>query len=284
MTSHGAGAGELRRHAADAAALGDLGVSSRACRRRLDGGLIALQLAVDRPDLVQTLGLLRAAAAGRASASLRRQAAFAAYRFGDRDGAMSRFLSVVSSLDWKPATGDRAVHPGSVARDGATSTIFGGFCPPCRPGSSGPRGRRPSAGAAPSVGHGQRAAVPGWPRAARTWFPPIGLQDRGRGHLLHMQRPEPVARVSPRLLRPPSHWPRPRRGLLGLGASRRDLATLMAETIRPWRCAAPPARLPRPAAAADDRSPRRLAAEAHRARFFAPPPPARRLRHASRRA
>src|SRR5688572_22335786 len=122
-------------HSADAAALlGHLGVRRAHVAGHSTGAVIALQLAVDRPDVVQSLALLEPPlpAAPSAVAFFEKQApAFAAYGAGDGDLAMSRFLSVVSSLDWETCQGviDKYI-PGGVARAMAhVDDLFGSYLP-----------------------------------------------------------------------------------------------------------------------------------------------------------
>src|SRR5687768_8383730 len=92
-------------HAADAAALlGHLGVRRAHVAGHSTGAAIALQLALDDPNVVQSLALLEPplVAAPSAGAFFEKAGpALAAYGAGDRDGAMAGFLTVASSLDWE---------------------------------------------------------------------------------------------------------------------------------------------------------------------------------------
>src|SRR5687768_10190519 len=122
-------------HAADAAGLlARLAVRRAHVAGHSTGALIALQLAVVSPDVVRSLALLEPPlpAAPSAGAFFEKQApAFAAYGAGDGNAAMSRFLSVVSSLDWE--TCQQVIDhyiPGGVARAMAhVEDMFGSYLP-----------------------------------------------------------------------------------------------------------------------------------------------------------
>ena len=242
--------------------------------------MIALQLAVDRPDVVQTLALLEPPLAGAPSAGAffeKQGPAFAAYGAGDGEGAMSRFLSVVSSLDWE--TCQRVIEqyiPGGVARAMAhVDDLFGSYLPALQ---AWPFGADQAAAISQPVlsvvgTDSERLFLDGH-ELLHTWFPQIeDCRIEGVAHLLHMQRPEPVARGLAELLRPPSDGCGRAGAGVGLaeGASRLESRTLMAETIRTMVMTAPgaplelrrvPAATFHPEMAADDRLHRALLAEA----------------------
>jgi pimeloyl-ACP methyl ester carboxylesterase len=91
--------------AGDAAALlAHLGVKRAHVVGHSYGGLIALQLALDRPDIVASLCLLEPnllAVPSAAAFNAEVRPAFAAYRAGDAADAVARFLAVVSGLPWE---------------------------------------------------------------------------------------------------------------------------------------------------------------------------------------
>ncbi|HEX2280588.1 MAG TPA: alpha/beta hydrolase, partial [Thermomicrobiales bacterium] len=189
-------------HAADAAALLDyLGVRRAHVAGHSTGALIALQLAADKPDVVQTLALLEPPLAAVPSASAffdKAAPALAAYGSGDREEAMARFMSVAFSLDWETCRMLIEEHvPGGVAQAmKATGTFFDSYLPALN---------------AWRFGHEQAAAVSQpvlsvlgtetdpWfidgNQLLHAWFPQIeDCRIEGVTHLLHMQRPAPVAR------------------------------------------------------------------------------------------
>jgi pimeloyl-ACP methyl ester carboxylesterase len=190
------------QHAADAAALlGHLGVRRAHVAGHSTGALIALQLAVDRPDVVQTLALLEPplVAAPSAGAFFEKQGpAFAAYGSGDGDGAMSRFLSVVSSLDWE--TCQRVIEkyiPGGVARAMAhVDDLFGSYLPALQAWQFGAdHAAAISQPVLSVVGTDSERLFLDGHELLHAWFPQVrDCRIEGVGHLLHMQRPEPVAR------------------------------------------------------------------------------------------
>src|SRR5688500_13176265 len=118
-------------HARDAAALLEhLGVRRAHIAGHSSGAAVALQLALDQPEFVHTLGLLELSLLSVSSAKgLLEKAgpAFAAYTAGDHETAVAVFLSAVSGLDretCRTLLEDRV--PGSVAqaiRD--ADTLFG---------------------------------------------------------------------------------------------------------------------------------------------------------------
>jgi pimeloyl-ACP methyl ester carboxylesterase len=192
-------------HAADAAALlGHLGVRHAHVAGHSSGGAIALQLALDAPELVHTLALLEPPllVAPSAGAFLAQAApALAAYSAGDLEGAMTRFLSMVSSLDWSSCrTVIDAQVPGGVAQAMKDAdALFASYLPALQAWEFGPRHAasicRPVLSA---VGRdSERLFVEGH-ELIGSWFPRVeGCSVDGIGHLLHVQRPDPlVAQVA----------------------------------------------------------------------------------------
>src|SRR5687768_12165761 len=142
--SNGAGPVSFAKHAADAAGLlAHLGVRRAHVAGHSTGAAIALQLAVDRPEVVQSLALLEPPLVGAPSAGAffeKAGPALAAYGAGDRDGAMSKFLSLVCSLDWETCQSVIEKHvPGGVARAMAhVDDFFGSYLPALNAWQFGP--------------------------------------------------------------------------------------------------------------------------------------------------
>ena len=190
------------QHAADAAALlGHLGVRRAHIAGHGTGGDIALQLATARPDLVHTLVLLEPALMGVPSATAffeKAGPALDAYGSGNRDKAMAAFLSTVCSLDWETCRAVIEKHvPGGVAQAMKDAdTFFGSYLPALNAWQFGPKEAAAISQPVLSVlgTNTERLFVEGRD-VLHSWFPQVeDLTVEGVGHLLHMQRPEPVAR------------------------------------------------------------------------------------------
>lgn len=188
-------------HAADAAALlAHLGVRRAHVAGHSTEAAIALQLAVDRPDVVQSLALLEPPLkeAPTAGAFFEKAGpAVAAYGSGDRDGAMSKFLSLVCSLDWK--TCQKVIEqyiPGGVARAmSQADDFFGSYLPAI---NAWEFGRDQAARISQPVLSVVGADTDRWfldgHEVLHTWFPHVeDCRIEGAAHLLHLQRPGPVA-------------------------------------------------------------------------------------------
>ena len=201
-STHARGPVDIEDHAADAAALLDhLGVRRAHVAGHSSGASIALQLAFDHPDAVHSLSLLEPSlfSVPAAAAFFQRVGpAFDLYAAGDRDAALAAFMTVVSGLEWsacRAVLDDRV--PGAVARavDDA-DTFFGVELP------SLTRWTFDAAQAAalrqPVLSVLGADTEPLWVEVAgllHAWFPQAEecvIADAG--HLLHVQRPEPVAR------------------------------------------------------------------------------------------
>jgi pimeloyl-ACP methyl ester carboxylesterase len=191
-------------HAADAAALlGHLDVSRAHVAGHSTGAVIALQLAVDRPDVVQTLALLEPPLVGVPSAAAffeKVGPALAAYGSGDRDGAMARFLSVVCSLEWETCRKAIEKHvPGGVAQAVTSENVdnlFASYLPALTAWQFGADQAALISQPVLSVfGMETEQLFVESHELLHSWFPQIeDCRIEGAAHLLHMQRPEPVAR------------------------------------------------------------------------------------------
>jgi pimeloyl-ACP methyl ester carboxylesterase len=198
----GASPVSFAQHASDAAALLDhLGVRGAHIAGHSTGAAIALQLAVDRPDIVHTLALLEPLLLGVPSAGAffeKAGPALAAYGAGDRDGAMARFLSMVCSLDWESCRKVIDKHiPGGVAYAMKNAdNFFESYLPALQTWEFGPKQAASISQPMLSVlgTETERLFLDGH-ELLHTWFPQIqDCKIEGVAHLLHMQRPEPIAR------------------------------------------------------------------------------------------
>jgi pimeloyl-ACP methyl ester carboxylesterase len=189
-------------HAADAAALLDqLGIPRAHIAGHSSGAAVAAQLALDRPDTVHTLILMEPSLLSVPSGeAFLEQAgpAFEAYGTGDHSQALERFMTVVSGLDW---TACRALLearvPGAVAQAVAdVDTFFGIELPALTEWEFGPE--QAAAIGRPVLSVLGSQTEPLWVEVAaflRASLPRVEeLTIEGVGHLLHIQRPEPVAR------------------------------------------------------------------------------------------
>ena len=189
-------------HAADAAGLLEhLGVGRAHIAGHSSGAAVALQLALERPAIVHTLVLLELSllSVPRGAGFLEKAGpAFAAYAAGQPETALAAFMTAVSGLDWEECRAllDKRV-PGAIAQAIKDADTFFGV-------------ELPSLGAW-TFGAEQAAAIvqpvlsvlgaetePLWVEVAdllRVWLRQVeDCTIEGVGHLLHMQRPEPVAK------------------------------------------------------------------------------------------
>ena len=188
--------------AADAAGLlSHLGVGRAHVVGHSTGANIALQLALDRPDVVQTLALLEPWLTASPSAAAFFEQAGApmeAYGSGEKETAMAGLLSLASGLEWETC---RAVIdgyvPGSVAQAINDADTFCGVDVPAL--SAWEFGSEDAAAVSRPVlsvlgAESGRFFVEG-AGLLHTWLPHVeNLTVEGAGHLLQIQRPEPVAR------------------------------------------------------------------------------------------
>jgi pimeloyl-ACP methyl ester carboxylesterase len=188
--------------AADAAGLlSHLGVSRAHVVGHSTGANIALQLALDRPEVVQTLALLEPWLTASPSAPAFFEQAgrpMEAYASGEKATAMAGFFSLASGLEWETA---RAVIddyvPGSVAQAIKDADTFCGVdLPALSAWEFGPEDAAAVSQPVLSVlgADSGRLFVEG-AALLRSWLPKVeDLTVEGVGHLLQIQRPGPVAR------------------------------------------------------------------------------------------
>jgi pimeloyl-ACP methyl ester carboxylesterase len=190
-------------HAADAAALLDrLGLSRAHVAGHSSGAAVAAQLALDHPETVQSLILLELSLLSVPSGEAFFQQAgpaFEAYGSGDHESAFAIFMSAVSGLDWATC---RAVLearvPGAVAQAiKDADTFFGVELPALTEWAFGPE--QAAAITHPVLSVLGTETQPLWVDVAdflRSSLPHVEeCRIDGVGHLLHIQRPEPVARA-----------------------------------------------------------------------------------------
>lgn len=190
-------------HAADAAALLEhLGVRRAHIAGHSTGASIGTQLALDHPEKVHTLALLEPTLVSLPLGGAFLDAAapvFEAYASGDHSGAFAMFVSAASGLDW---TGCRALLeeqiPGVVAQSiKDADTFFGVELPAVAEWRFGPE--QAAAVRTPVLSVVGAETQPLWVEIAeflRSSLPHVEECTIDEvGHLLQIQRPEPVARA-----------------------------------------------------------------------------------------
>lgn len=191
----------MAEHATDAAALLEyLNIDRAHVAGHSSGAAVAIQLALDHPQRVQTLALLELSLLSiPAAAGLLEKAgpAFTDYAEGRREAALATFLSAVSGLAWPEC---RALLeqriPGAMAQTLADADTFFGVELPAL--SAWTFGEEQAA----RVSHPVLSVVGGetqplWIEVAsllRSWFANVEeCTIEGVGHLLHIQQSAPVA-------------------------------------------------------------------------------------------
>lgn len=202
-STHTPGPVSMADHAADAAALLDhLGVPRAHIAGHSTGAEAAAQLALDHPETVHTLILLEPSLlslpAGQAFLS-QAGPVLEAYASGDHSGAFAMFMSAASGLDW---TACEAVLegsvPGMVAQSIKDADTFFGIELPAMAGWAF-RAEQAAAIHCPVLSVLGADTQRLWVEVAdflRSSIPHVEeCTVDGVGHLLHIQRPQPVARA-----------------------------------------------------------------------------------------
>jgi pimeloyl-ACP methyl ester carboxylesterase len=201
-STHTAPPVSIADHAADAAALLDhLGVPRGHIAGHSSGAAVAAQLALDHPETVHTLILLELSLLSVPSGEAFFQQAgpaFEAYGTGDHEGALAIFMSAVSGLDWATCRAVLEEHlPGAVAQAiKDADTFFGIELPALTQWVFGPE--QAAAIRCPVLSVLGTDTQPLWVEVADFLRSSLPLVEDctidGVGHLLHIQRPGPVAR------------------------------------------------------------------------------------------
>ena len=189
-------------HGADAAALlHHLGIPRAHIAGHSSGAAVAAQLALDRPEMVHTLILMELSLLSVPSGErFLEQAgpAFEAYARGDHARALAMFMTLVSGLDWPACSALLEERiPGSVTQSlEDADTFFGVELPALTRWDFG--AQQAAAIDQPVLSVLGSRTEPLWVEVAgflRSSLPQVEeLTIEGVGHLLHIQRAEPVAR------------------------------------------------------------------------------------------
>ena len=202
-STHTPGTVSVSDHAADAAALlAHLGVPTAHVAGHSSGAAVAAQLALEHPDVVQTLALLELSLFSVPSAEAffaQAGPAFEAYGSGNFEGALALFMSVVSGLDWVDCRAllEKQV-PGSVAQAVKDADTFFDIELPAL-ADWALSAEQAAAIRQPILSVLGGNTQPLWLEVAaflRSSAPDVEeCTIAGVGHLLHLERAEPVARA-----------------------------------------------------------------------------------------
>ena len=201
-SSKGTGPLTMRDHASDLAGLlNHLGIRRAHVAGHSIGGVIALQLGLDHPELVGSLLLLEASiqhllGPGAEDAAMRLAKPFQLYAGGDREGALDAFSAAISAPNLRQAI-DQTSPNGWAQTVRDADTFFGTEYPAVRgfrpEKSQIERITAPTLCVRGALSHPSTLEVE---RLLRTWFSQLETAVvPGANHLLHMQQPGPVARA-----------------------------------------------------------------------------------------
>jgi len=187
-------------HAADAAGLLEsLGIHTAHLVGHSSGAPVAMQMAVDRPALAGSLGLLEPSIMSVPAADAffkGAQPVFDAYAAGRPADAFAMFMSAVSGLDWAACSDllEKRV-PGAAAQAiEDADTFFGVELPSLGKWSFEPK--KISSPALSVLGSKTQRLWIEVDELLRTSLPKVERTTiEGVGHLLHIEKPAPVARA-----------------------------------------------------------------------------------------
>jgi pimeloyl-ACP methyl ester carboxylesterase len=189
-------------HAADAAALLDhLRIRRAHIAGHSSGAAVALQLALDRPEIVHTLALLELSLLslpGSARFLQTAAPAFEAYAAGRHQSALANFMAAVSGLEWDACRALIDTHiPGATAQAiEDVDTFFGIELPALSAWTF--TAEQAAAISQPVLSVLGCDTEPLWVEVAdrlRSWLTRVeDCTIPGAGHLLQMQRPTQVAK------------------------------------------------------------------------------------------
>ena len=197
----------MHDHASDLAGLlNHLGIKRAHIAGHSIGGIIALQLAVDYPELVGSLVLMEVSiqhllGPGSEEAAKRLAKPFQLYAAGDREGAFEAFSSAILAPNfWQLIEETSPSGWAQTMKD--ADTFFGIEYPAVRtfklekPGTE--RITVPILCVRGALSHPSTAAVE---QLLRNWFPQLEtVVIPNANHLLHMQQPDLVAQAMSRFL------------------------------------------------------------------------------------
>jgi pimeloyl-ACP methyl ester carboxylesterase len=189
-------------HAADAAALLDhLGVRRAHVAGHSSGAAVALQLALDRPEMIHTLALLELSLLSVPSSAgflEKARPAFEAYAAGQHETALAAFMSAVSGLEWGACQALLDKHiPGALPQAiKDVDTFFGVELPALSAWTFTPE--QAATISQPVLSVVGSDTEPLWVDVAgllRSWLTRVEeCTIEGAGHLLQMQCPTQVAK------------------------------------------------------------------------------------------
>lgn len=200
-STHPSGAVKVADHVADAAALLDhLGIARAHVVGHSSGAAVAMEMAIDAPAYVQTLGLLEPSLLSVPAADgffKEAQPALDAFAAGRKADAFASFMMVVSGLDWDECRDLLEKRmPGSVERAVADADTFFGVELPglVEWRFDADRAKKLTQPALSIVGARTERLWIEVAERLRAWLPRVEERTiEDVGHLLHLERPAPVA-------------------------------------------------------------------------------------------